>query len=170
MRNLLRALAVALALLPVPARALECLEATIQRQYWWYKARPEAYVLALGRFTNITLVEDVRSRETAEGWVEGRAVFQAEFEGFRASRRAFDQPFAIPARLVFPDYDYIAGGSQSSGIVERLPEMTGLVWFRQTEAGYEATDGLCSPIIDVDPASVRPALRCRRGGHCPKPD
>lgn len=170
MRKMLAALAVTSALMPVPVRALECLEATIQREYWWYKGQPDSYVLALGRFKNVELVEEVASLETAEGWVEGRTVFRADFEGFRASRRAFDQPFSIRTTLVFPDYDYIAGGSSSAWMVESLPEKTGLVWFKQTDAGYEVKDGLCSPVIDVDPASVKPALRCLRGGYCPNPD
>lgn len=166
----LAVLAVMSALMPMPLRALECLEATIQRQYWLHKVQPETYLLALGRFSNLKLLEKVPSRETSEGWIEGRSVFQADFEGFSASRRAFDRPFTISAKLIFPDYDYIAGGSDTAFMADRLPEKTGLVWFRQTDAGYQATAGLCSPIIDVDPASIKPALRCLRGGYCPNPD
>lgn len=167
---MLKMIAIAAAmLLPLPAAALECdYNYSIQRDYWWHKDQPETYVLVLGRFSNLDLIESFKTRETAEGIETGRQVFQADFAGFKASRRAFDQPFSTRVTLVFPDWSILGGGSDSSWMAEELPEKAGLVWLMQTQVGYEITVGPCDSVIDTEPARVKPALRCLRGGYCPK--
>lgn len=156
--------------LPAPAIALECLVPSIPRDYWWYKEQPETYVLALGGFSDLK-----RSHKADLGDVQVAPaldfeVWTARFTGFRASRRAFDKPFEAEVTLIFPDYSVIGGGYDTSAEVERLLGKNGLVWLKQTENGYQASSGMCSEVIDTDPASVKPALRCLRGGFCPKPD
>ncbi len=69
--------------------------------------------------------------------------------------------------LVFPDYRYIGGGSDSAWMAEELPGKNGLVWLLQTDQGYEVTPGPCSEVLDTNPASMKAALRCLRGGFCP---
>jgi hypothetical protein len=148
--------------------ALECLIPSIQRDYWWYEERPETFILVYGQFSNLQLTESVETKETSDGFQAGRQVFLADFAGFKPSRRAFDQPFSTKVTLVFPDESFIGGGSNTSVDAEALPRMVGLVWLMQTDSGYEATASSCSDIVDADPANVKPALRCLRGGYCPK--
>jgi len=153
-----------------PANALECLVHSVARDYWRHNESAETLVLALGRFTDIKLSRD---EVTVAPEVELNAkyeVWTAGFQGFLASRKAFDKPFEARVTLNVPDCSFIAGGSDGSGEIERLPGKTGLVWLLQTPDGDQATSGLCDSIIDTDPANVKPALRCLRGGFCPNPD
>jgi hypothetical protein len=98
------------------------------------------------------------------------AVWRAEFTGLLASRRAFDQPFNTGATLILPDFSVVGGGSDTSYLVDYLSGKSGLVWLMRTNGGYRATAELCGDLVDADPAHVKPALRCLRGGSCPKPD
>lgn len=168
MRKLFMTIAAALVAVPLPAAALECDEYSIQSTYWWYKERAEVYVLAQGAFTDLKLIKAVRSRATANEFEPGQEIYSARFEGFRASRRAFDQPFTAEVTLVFPDFSFIGGGYDTSAAAERLAGVSGLVWLQQDGSRYQLSAELCLPVIDTDPASVKPALRCLRGGHCPK--
>jgi hypothetical protein len=169
MRYEMAVVAILAATLPQTARALECLMPSIQRDYWSYKEQKETYVLALGGFSDLK-----RSGKAGVGDVEVAPaldfeVWTARFTGSMASRRAFDKPFETEVTLIFPDYSVIGGGYDSSGEVERLSGKTGLVWMMQVPGGYRAVSGLCSQMVDTDPDHVKPALRCLRGGHCPKP-
>jgi hypothetical protein len=168
MRKLFVTIAAAIVAVPLPAAALECLEYSVQSSYWWHKEQPETYILANGLFTDVKRMKTVASRTTADAFVPGRAIYSAKFEGFRASRRAFDQPFTAEVTLVFPDYSFMGGGYDTSSYLERLPGSSGLVWLQEDGSRYQVTADLCMPLIDTDPASVKPALRCLRGGHCPK--
>lgn len=162
-------LAALVALSPVPAVALECeYNSSFQSDYWWHKEAAETYILVRGAFTDIKLIGEFETADTRDGIQVGRKVFSAKFDGFRASRRAFDQPFSTAVTLVFPDFSFVGGTGDDSWQVKDLPGTTGLVWMLQTDKGYEVEDGPCSDIMDTDPASVKPALRCLRGGYCPK--
>ncbi|CAN1532671.1 hypothetical protein MCELHM10_01452 [Paracoccaceae bacterium] len=160
--------AAALALTVAPAIALECKEPSFSRGYWWYEEQPGTYVLALGSFSDLKLVEATPTEITEEEMRAGRTVYSALFTGFRASTWAFDQPFTTNASLIFPDYGIYGGGYDSVGQAEGLPGTIGLVWFLQADQNFEATAELCDVIIDTDTANVKRALRCLRGGHCPK--
>lgn len=170
MRNVIAVLAVLALMLPQVASALECLIPSIQRDYWWHKERPETYVLALGGFTELRRAPKAGVSHAEVDLQAKIKVWTARFSGFTASRHAFDQPFETEAILVFPNYSFIAGGADTAAEVRTLPTQTGLVWLMKTERGYQATSGLCQGIVDTDPANVKPALRCLRGGHCPKSD
>lgn len=165
MRGLLAGLA--MALVPGSAVALSCEEYSIESAYWYHARQEASYVLALGAFGELTLIERVATRDTGDDYQAGVTVYSARFEGFTASRRAFDQPFEAEVRLVFPDFSIFGGGHDSAAAAESLAGITGLVWLQKTEAGYQLTADLCAPQIDGDPASVKPALRCLRGGSCP---
>lgn len=168
MRKLFVTIAAALVAVPLPAASLECDEYSIQSSYWWHKEQAEVYILANGSFTQLKRIKTVASRSTADAFEPGRAIYSARFEGFRASRRAFDQPFTAEVTLVFPDYSFIGGGYDTSSYAERLAGTSGLVWLQEDGSGYQVTADLCTPLIDTDPASVKPALRCLRGGQCQK--
>lgn len=168
MRKLFVTIAAAFVAMPLPAAALECLEYSIQSSYWWHKEQPETYILANGFFTDLKRIKAVGSRTTADTFVPGRAIHSARFEGFCASPRVFDQPCTAEVTLVFPDYSFIGGGYDTSFYLERLAGTSGLVWLQEDGSVYRVTADLCTPLIDTDPASVKPALRCLRGGHCPK--
>lgn len=170
MRKVMAVVATMAATLPQPVKALECLIPSIQRDYWWHKERPETYVLVLGHFSDLKRSDKSHAGDVDASPARDYGVWTAQFTGFRASRRAFDQPFAAEVTLIFPDFSFIAGGNDTSGEVERLPGRIGLVWLKQVEDGYQARSGLCAEVIDIDPAHVKPALRCLRGGYCPKPD
>lgn len=158
------------ATLPLPVSALECLIPSIQRDYWWYEEQPGTYVLALGELSDLKRSDKARVGDVKVAPALDFEVWTARFTGFRASRRAFDQPFETEVTLIFPDFSVIAGGYDTSAEVERLPGKTGLVWLMQVKDGFRAMSGLCSEVIDPDPANVKPALRCLRGSYCPKPD
>ena len=149
--------------------ALECLVSSVERDYWWYKEQPGTFALVYGQFSNLQLIESVETKETSEEFQVGRQVYLADFIGFKPSRRAFDQPFSTEVTLVFPDESFIGGGHDTSVLAEALPRKVGLVWLREMGTGYEALASSCSEIVDTDPASIKPALRCLRGGHCPNP-
>lgn len=153
-----------------PANALECLIYSISREYWWRKESAETFVLAQGEFTDIKRSHDEVTVAPEVGLNAEYEVWTAQFRGFLASSKAFDRPFEARVTLIFPDYSFVGGGSDTSFEIELLPGKTGLVWLLQTPDGYQATSGLCASIIDTDPANVKPALRCLRGGFCPKPD
>jgi hypothetical protein len=161
--------AFAMALQPGAAAALSCAEYSIRGAYWYHEESPKTFVLVQGAFSDLTLVEASATETTYQEIRPGQAVYSARFQGFRASRRAFDQPFETEVTLVFPDFSMIGGGYDSAAAVNWLPEQSGLVWLTQTEAGYSLTAELCAPVIDSDPESVKPALQCLRGGYCPKP-
>jgi hypothetical protein len=163
------ALAVPLALASGMAAALSCADYSIRDAYWTHEASPETYLLVQGSFTNLTLVEAVATAETDQGIAPGKTTYAARFTGFKPSARAFDQPFEAEVTLVFPDFSMIGGGYDSALAVDGLPGLNGLVWLRDTGAGYALTAELCAPLIDTDPGSVKPALRCLAGGYCPKP-
>ncbi len=103
-----------------------------------------------------------------EGFSGGFEIWKAEFQGFKASRKAFDQPFETEVTLTFPDYSFLGGGSDSARMVDRLVGQTGLTWLEKASEGYELTAKDCWPMIDTDPQSVKSALRCLNGGYCPK--
>ena len=153
-----------------PALALECdYNYSIQQDYWWHKQSPDSYIMVQGGFFDIKLVEAIEYAEIGEKVQTGREVYSARFEGFRASRRAFDQPFSTMVKLVFPDFGFLGGGSDSAWMAEKLPGSTGLVWLMETSEGYEVMPGPCDGgVVDTDPANVKPMLRCLRGGYCPK--
>jgi len=147
---------------------LECVYGSIQQDFWRVKESSETYTLAYGKFSNLRLIESIKTKETSDGFQAGRQVFIADFTGFKPARRAFDQPFSTQVRLVFPDESFIGGGYDTSGEAERLPNKVGLVWLLHTEAGYQASASSCSGIIDTEPSHVKLLLRCLRGGYCPK--
>ncbi len=157
------------ALLPLRGMALECSDYSIRASYWSFKALPDTYQLVLGEFSNLRkVVEQEAVVETGGGIKDGFEIWEGKIKGFTASRSAFDQPFEAIVTLEFPE-EYLMGGSlPSSGELESLRDVTGLVWLKETEAGYSLTSGLCWPMIDPDPASVKKVLRCMNGGYCPK--
>ena len=157
-----------LAVTSTPAAALECVYGSIQEEFWRAEKSSATYTLVSGRFSNLQLVESIKTKETSDGFQAGRQVFIADFTGFKPSRTAFDQPFSAQVRLVFPDESFIGGGHDTSGEAERLPDQVGLVWLLHTEAGYQASASSCSGIMDTEPSHVKPLLRCLRGGYCPK--
>ena len=168
MNKKMMALAALFLSLPQGAVALQCVPTTVSQDYWWHQESEETFVLVHGAFSGLDLREAAETSYGDEEMRPGRAVYSARFEGFLPSQRAFDQPFATDVTLVFPDYSHIGGGSDTARAAETLPGQVGLVWLMQTDQGYEVTHGICSGIIDTDPASVKPALRCLRGGFCPK--
>lgn len=155
-------------LTPGTALALTCEQYSIRNAYWLYSDRAETFVLAQGAFTELKLVEKVATRSTADATEPGRTVYSARFEGFRASRRAFDQPFTAEVTLVFRDFSFIGGGYDTAAAAEGLAGTFGLVWLQENGSGYQVAADLCLPLIDTDPASVKPALRCLSGGYCPR--
>ncbi len=168
MQTMMAFLATALIVTTQPVAALECQYGTVSSDYWWHKARSETYVLVWGGFFDL-------GKSQADAVNPGNVEFGAEvevwtatFKGFRASRRAFDQPFETEVTLVFPDFSFIGGGHNTAGDAERLPGKTGLVWLEQTEDGYRVISELCASVIDTNAENVKPALRCLRGGYCPK--
>jgi len=153
----------------LPALALECDLQSVQSDYWWHKKSPDTYILVHGAFANLKLVEAIETADVGEDIRIGREVYSARFEGFRASRRAFNQPFSTDVTLIFTDFGFLGGGYDSAWMAEKLPGKTGLVWLKETEQGYEVEPGPCDgSVVDTDPANVKPALRCLRGGYCPK--
>jgi hypothetical protein len=160
----------AMMLAPGAAQALSCLEYSIQGAYWDHQARGETYILAEGAFSDL--------RKTDAAGVDLSAVFggataevwAASFTGFTASTRAFDQPFAAEVVLILPDYSLIGGGYDSAAAVDGLAGQSGLVWLQDTGDEYRLVAELCAPLIDTDPASLDPALRCLAGGYCPQRD
>ncbi len=170
MRNVMAAVTMLAATLPQSVSALECLIPSIQRDYWWHKEQTETYVLALGQFSDLKRLRKARVGDVDVSPAQNYEVWTGRFTGFQASRRAFDQPFATEVALIFPDFSNIGGGSHTAYQVEQMPGKTGLVWLMQVEDGYRATAEICDELIDADPTHVKPALRCLRGGYCPKPD
>ncbi len=63
------------ALSVAPAIALECVATSIHQHYWWHEESPETYVLVLGAFSDLKLVEAVVAAVTADGLRIGRKVF-----------------------------------------------------------------------------------------------
>ncbi len=163
------AVAVLAGLLPGPAAALSCAEYSVTDTYWYHTDRPETFVLALGTFQDFQLIKATSAKALPQDASQGHSVYSARFEGFRASANAFDQPFSTEVTLAFPDFSAIGGGSDTAELAIMLPGMTGLVWLMETSRGYEATVELCTIFIDPDPASVKPALDCLGGRHCPRP-
>ena len=162
------AVAAVVTLLPGAATALSCAEYSVSDSYWYYKERPETFVLASGTFFDLELVSSSATEFAGEELKQGRKVYSARFEGFRASSWAFDQPFSAPVTLIFPDFS-VYGGYDSAVQAKSLPGEAGLVWLMQTDDGYQATVELCEVFIDKDPASTKPALACLAGRRCPKP-
>jgi hypothetical protein len=150
------------ALSPVPAVALSCSEYSIRAAYWSYEWRDEPYLLAYGSFSEI--------RRAFPGDRKRAHIFQARFSGHTASRRAFDQEFKAQVLLDFREAAMITGDpGLPEGLSKHFSGETGLIWLEKTLEGYSARHNLCWPLVDTDPASVKPALQCLRGGHCPKP-
>ena len=150
------------ALLPLKAVALDCVEYSIRRAFWSYQHREGTYLLVRGEFLDV--------RPAFPGDKARADWFRARVSGHTASRKAFDLPLKADVMLNFTDVTMITGDIGLSA--ERASELAGtvgLIWLRKTETGYEAEDSLCWPLIDTDPASVKPALRCLRGGYCPRP-
>ncbi|MBL9051301.1 MAG: hypothetical protein JNK19_14415 [Tabrizicola sp.] len=159
--------AILAALLPMHAVALECRDYSIQEAYWYYKSQPESYILVRGAFT------DVRRK----GGSGAQPLLAARFIGHKASRRAFDQPFETEVILHLPDNSLNILVDENGNLlsdydpIKRAQELlgvTGLIWFEQTAEGYKAEEGLCWPLIDSDPLSVKQALRCLNGRYCPE--
>lgn len=157
-----------LSMAPGAALALSCEAYSITNAYWFHADRAETYVLVQGAFADLKLVEKVASKTTADAIEPGRTVYSARFEGFGASARAFDQPFSAEVTLVFPDFSLIGGGYDTAAAAEGLAGTSGLVWLQEGGSGYQAAVELCQPLIDTDPASVKPALRCLAGRYCPR--
>lgn len=155
------AFAVLAGLTPLPALALSCAEYSIRDSYWYRDAQAASYVLVLGSLSDL-----VRTSATGPN---GAEVWTARFQGHKASTRAFDQPFEAEVRLVFPDFSLIGGGYDTAAAAEWLPGQTGLIWLKLTDGGHELTAELCQPLVDTDPASIKPALNCLAGRWCPKP-
>lgn len=153
---------------PGAALALSCEAYSIRNAYWFHVDRAETYVLVQGAFADLKLVEKIASKTTADAIEPGRTVYSARFEGFGASPRAFDQPFTAEVTLVFPDFSFIGGGYDTAAAAEGLAGTSGLVWLQESGSGYQAAAELCLPLIDSDPASVKPALRCLSGRSCPR--
>ena len=155
-------------LAPEVAFALSCEAYSIRSAYWFHANRAETFVLAQGTFSNLKLVEKVETKNTTEAIEPGRTIYSARFDGFLASQQVFDQSFTAEVTLVFPDFSYIGGGYDTAAAAEGLAGTSGLVWLQETRSGYQVAAELCLPLIDTDPTSVKPALRCLRGGNCPK--
>lgn len=169
MRNVVAGLmAVGMAFAPLGAAALSCLEYSIRNAYWYHHERPETYVLVHGSFSGLEQVDAAGQDLTGVFAAAEAEVWTARFTGFKASNQAFDQPFEAEVTLVFPDFSMIGGGTDSAEAVKWLPGQTGLVWLQRTDAGFRLTAEPCASMIDRDPASVKPALNCLAGRHCPK--
>ena len=157
-------------LLPGAAEALSCDEASVRDLYWYHEEQADSYVLVHGEFIEFQQT-DVYTVDSDDIWEPTRfEVWRATFRGFSASQRAFDRAFEAEVTLTFPDNSFIAGASSPEDILRWLPDEVGLVWLQKTTTGYELTAGLCSQLIDTDPASIRPALNCLAGRWCPKAD
>ena len=152
-----------------PAYALECLVPSVQRDYWWHKESSESYTLVLGEFSNLKPTDKSHTKDVDVSPALEYVVWRADFKGFKASLRAFDQPFETEVTLILPDFSRAVGGDMAY-LVDFLPGKTGLVWMMESQDGFRATAELCSEFIDTNPANLEPALRCLRGGYCPKPD
>ena len=150
------------ALLPLQALALSCAEYTIRGAFWSYQHREETYVLVRGEFLEVQPA--FPGDKARADW------FRARVSGHTASRKAFDQPFEAEVMADFSDATMITGDiGLSAERASKLAGTVGLIWLCKTETGYEAQDSLCWPLVDTDPANVKPALRCLRGGYCPRP-
>ena len=150
------------ALLPLQAVALSCVEYSIRGAFWSHQHREGTYLLVRGEFLDIRPA--FPGDKTRADW------FRVRVSGHTASRKAFDQPFEADVMADFSDATVITGDIRlSAERASELAGMVGLIWLRKTETGYEAKDSLCWPLVDTDPASVKPALRCLRGSYCPRP-
>ncbi len=156
------------ALQPVQALALECNDNSIRSAYWFYKVQADTYQLALGEFSNLRKVDEQEPIMDDDGLTDGFEIWEGTFSGFTASRGAIDKPFEARVTLELPDNAFIGGALPSSSQLNSLQDAMGLVWLRETEAGYRLIGELCMPLIDTNPASIKPTLRCLNGGYCPK--
>ena len=153
-------LVVLAALQPTMAAALECIEYDIRTAYHEYASKPERYTLVFGQ------LDDFRRAFPADS--AQPYIYVARFTGLGASRRAFDRAFQTDVTVDFSELRLTGETGMDPASAEELTVGTGLVWLEQTDKGYSAAYSLCWPIVDTDPASVKSALRCLRGGFCPK--
>jgi hypothetical protein len=159
-RGLQVSLVVLAALLPKTVAALECIEYDIRTAYHEYAGKPESYTLVFGRLDGFRRAIPADSAQPY--------LYVARFTGFGASRRAFDRAFQTEVTIDFSELRLTGETGMDPASAEELTVGTGLVWLKHTDKGYGATYSLCWPIVDTDPASVKSALRCLRGGYCPK--
>lgn len=164
------AVAVLACLASQPLWALDCVTQTIQETYWAHEEARDTYMLVYGSFAELKMVDRLAMDPATEPNATAIEIWTATFEGNRASRRAFDQPFAAKVMLILPDYSKFEGAGAPADEVRWIEDRNGLVWLKQTDAGLEVRSSICGSVIDADPAHVKPALRCLRGGYCPKPD
>jgi hypothetical protein len=149
-------------LLPREAAALDCVVYDIKTAYHEFADNPESYLLVFGRMENL--------RPAFPGDTRRADDYAARFTGFTASPRAFDRPFQADVAVDFSQLSLLTGetGLAPEAAAE-VDGQDGLIWLEVTDTGYRARYNLCWPLVDTDPASVKPALRCLRGGHCPTP-
>lgn len=155
------ALALALALAPGPAAALSCIALTPADVFHQHNDAEARFTAALGAFGPLKRVRHDKAQD--------RVIWRATFTGHTASAKGFDQPFRAEVELIQPLWTGIAGGSADPDYLGTwLPGQTGIVYLERTGKGYRLTDEICRGLIDTDPASVAPTLRCLRGGRCPR--
>jgi hypothetical protein len=155
------ALCLTLVTLPDAARALACEEYSIRAAYWRHQQSADRYVLVLGQFSDLTFKRHDRAKD--------RVVWTARFTGHSASARAFDRPFAAQVTVIDNLYSAIDGGAPPiDRLSVTLESLRGLVFLKETASGYVVATELCVPLVDTDPAHVRPALACLAGRRCPR--
>jgi hypothetical protein len=156
------ALCLPLAVAPGLARALACEEYSIQTAYWWHQESADRYVLALGQFSDLTFQRHDKAKD--------RVIWTARFTGHTASSRAFDKPFEAQVTITDNLYSAIEGSTPPIDRLSiNLEKLRGLVFLKETAAGYTVATELCDPMIDTEPSHVRQALACLAGRRCPKP-
>lgn len=156
---------------PQSARALECVEYIFDYElrdaYWEHQLSDKEYLLVYGALRDLEFTEKLEP-ESSESFDLPVEIWTAKFEGNKASPRAFDQPFVANVTISITDGTNVAGGGSAANAVGYLQDRNGLLWLEVTDDGYHAFSGLCGSSLDEDPSHVKPALRCLRGGYCPK--
>jgi hypothetical protein len=145
-----------------PAAALSCMVPSPQATYWRHQDAAETYVAAYGSFGGLFGFRHDRAAD--------RVTFVATFIGHTAAGDGFTRPFEARVEIVQPLWTGIAGGGgDPKALANWLPGQTGIVYLEKTGSGYRLTADICNGLIDTDADSVKPTLRCLRGGRCPRP-
>jgi hypothetical protein len=156
--------ALALALgtsIPLPALALDCAVPSFTRDFWSAQNSAEVYEVVYGRFSN--------GHNATYDQANDVVFWDATFEGFRASSTAFDLPLTTSVRIEDYLFSDIAGGARAANTTQAwMDGLEGVVFLRQSPAGYRISTELCDPFIYVEPENIAQALDCVNRRRCPR--
>jgi hypothetical protein len=142
-----------------PAVALSCDHYQASYGYWWLMADDPTFFPVRGHFSELSRVGST-GQETSDEWT-GR------LEGHRAWKTAFDQPFDAEVRISYGSRIRIAS---MDAVVPGLDGVTGIVWVKDTDAGYVTLFWACMPIVDARDGSAEIVLDCINGNECQRYD